>query len=156
MYHGWNCCRNDHISTWFNMFFIIHIFLTSKQLCNCNRRRSSCKGQWEIIVCVARYITTIVQLRGYIVLINLFDIFNFFLGHNLYRFIFYNWKKGKFIFCFWEKLVSTIWLILFFNVSKVIVQVLLTTFYIISHFCFQSSDSKTTLLCHCILLPLQA
>ena len=37
LYHMWNCCHTDHISTWFNIYFVIHIVRTQKQWSHCNR-----------------------------------------------------------------------------------------------------------------------
>ena len=65
------------------------------------------------------------------------------------RFHWYNSRKGKFIFCLGAKMIPTIWLILFSDLPKVIVWVLLTIFYIIYIFLFQSSSSKPSNTWNC-------
>ena len=99
---------------------------------------SSHKLKWSIVVCVVCYIATDIILWMYTVSINLFYIINCLLKHNLYRFIFYKIKLGKFIFCFGAKLVPTIRMLLFFDLPTFVVWVLLTIIYIIYHFIFQS------------------
>ena len=78
LYHRWNHCHTDHISTWFYISFIIHLFWTPKQWYQCNLSRSSHKWQRAIIDCLVCCITTVIRLRCYIVPINLFYIINCF------------------------------------------------------------------------------
>ena len=94
------------------------------------RRHSSRKWQREIIVCFVCCKNTVILLHRYIVFYNLFYFINIFLGHNLYWFFRYHSKAGKFIFVL-EQFPPLIWLILFFDVLKVIVYYLSFTFSII-------------------------
>ena len=52
-----------------------------------------------------------------IVSIHLLYIIYFFLDNNLHKFYFYTRKEGKFIICFGEKVVPTIWLIFLFLIK---------------------------------------
>ena len=105
-------------------------------------RFSSRKWQRAISICLVCFITTVIQLRPCIVLIDLFYIINCVPEHNINRLSFYNRKEGKFICCFWAKLVPATWLILFFDPNKDVVWVIYTIIYIISHFRLQPSDSR--------------
>ena len=84
----------------------------------CNLRCSSRKYKQEIIVCFVCCIATLIWLHCYIFLNNLFYFINFFLEHNLYWFLRYCRKEGKFVFCFGTELVSTIRLFMFFICIK--------------------------------------
>ena len=106
--------------------------------------------------CVVCCITTVIQLHSFIVCINLFYIINILLEHDLYRFCHYNSKYGKFIFCFGTKLVPTIWQILFFYLSKVIVCDILTlsTLFMILFFNNQTQNQLSLLILHDNFYPL--
>ena len=106
------------------------------------RRQSSHMWQQAISVCLVCFINKVLRLRHYIVSINLFYIIIFFPKHNIYRFLSYNIQEGKFVYYLGAELVPTIRMVLFLDPPKVIVWVLLAIIYIISHFIFQSSESK--------------
>ena len=85
---------------------------------------SSRKLQCSIIVCVVFCITTFIRLRIYIVLINLFNSINIFLKKISKGIITITAKKVSLSF-FRAKIVPKIKLILFVDLSNVIVWVLL-------------------------------
>ena len=110
-----------------------------------NHRCSSRK--WQHAIFFVWWIDTVIRLRCYIVLINVFYFINIFLENNLYWFRWYHRKEGIFL-CPGTKVVSTIRLFLFFYLHKVIAWVSLIIIYIISHSPFQTSGLKTTLCCY--------
>ena len=77
------------------------IMFTATAYCH----HSICKWQYAIIICVVCYITIVIWLRSYIVSINLFNMINRLLKHNIYRFFAIIEKKLGF-FWFWSKTCS--------------------------------------------------
>ena len=117
--------------------------------CHCNPCCSSCKQQREITVCFVRCVNTLIWLRCYIVLIDLFILSIILLNTISTGFVVITPKKSSLYIVLGGKLC--LWLDGFnlFYLHKFIVWVLLTIIYIVSLFVFQTSDLKPTLCCHC-------
>ena len=122
-----------HYLHYFSFYFSNIQFETNSVYCHCNRRYSRLKWVQVIIVCVVCCITTVIWLRSYIFLINLFYIINRLIKQNLYRFFHYSNKEGKFIFCYGAKLDPKIRLILFLDYLKLLYEyyLSLSTLFII-------------------------
>ena len=95
-----NCMdHNHHYLHYLSFSFSIVQLKTNSFYYPACRCHSSRKWQQAIIVCFVCCINTVILLSRYMVLINILNIINFLLEHNIYRIHCYNSRKGKLIFC---------------------------------------------------------